>query len=294
MRDGAFAIDLSDGRRLEGWSSGGESGPALLLELGTPSAGIAFAPMVEAAGSRGCTFVTYSRPGYAGSTRRPGRAVADCAEDVADIARALEIERLHVVGWSGGGPHALACAALLPELVASVATLAGVAPWTDGFDWLDKMAAENREEFDAARAGEKELERFLTTAAAEHANVTAATIADALGGLVTDVDRAALDGSLAEYLATLMRAALSSGIWGWFDDDLAFVRDWGFSLDDIAVPVTVWQGREDAMVPDAHGEWLARRVPSARPMLFENEGHLSLLARFGDVVDDLLARAEAR
>jgi pimeloyl-ACP methyl ester carboxylesterase len=295
MPDGTFAILLADGRRLEYWTSGGHATAAVLLHVGTPCAGIAFERMVEAAVAREYRLVTYSRPGYAGSTRRPGRSVADCVRDVEDLAHELGLERLCVVGWSGGGPHALACAALLPDLVASAATLAGVAPWAaEGLDWLDGMADENREEFGAARAGEEGLERFLSAAAAELATATGDTIAEALGGLVTGVDRAALSGPLAEYLASVIRAAVSQGIWGWFDDDLAFTRDWGFELTDVAVPVTVWQGREDAMVPYAHGEWLARHVPNARAMLFEDEGHVSLVARFGDVVDDLLVRAEAR
>jgi pimeloyl-ACP methyl ester carboxylesterase len=88
-----------------------------------------------------------------------------------------------------------------------------------------------------------------------------------------------------------MRGALANGYWGWLDDDLAFARDWGFSLDDIAVPVTVWQGRQDAMVPYGHGDWLASHIAGARAMLFEDEGHLSLLARSDDVVDDLVASA---
>lgn len=294
MPEGAFTLGLADGRRLEGWSSGGGATEAVLVHLGTPSAGVPFAPMVDAVTSRGCRFVTYTRPGYGESTRLPGRTVADCVDDVVAVADALDVARLHVVGWSGGGPHALACAARLAELVASAATLAGVAPWdAAGLDWLEGMAEENREEFGAAHTGQAELERFLTPFAAEVGASTADTVADALGGLVTEVDRRALAGPLAEYLATLMRAAVSTGIWGWLDDDVAFARDWGFALTDIAVPVTVWQGRQDAMVPYAHGEWLAAHVPGARAMLFEDEGHLSLLGRFGEIVDDLLGAAAA-
>jgi pimeloyl-ACP methyl ester carboxylesterase len=288
MEGRGISVTLADGRELEAWATDDESPSAVLLHVGTPGAGIPFEPMVDAAVRRGCRFVTYSRPGYGRSTRRAGRSVADCGEDVAALAEALGLEQLFVVGWSGGGPHGLACGASLPTLVASVATLAGVAPWADDLDWLDGMADENVVEFRAAREGEDALARFLEHAAAEHRGVTPETIAAALGGLVTDVDRAALDGALAEYLATAMQAALSGGFWGWFDDDLAFTRDWGFSLGDIAVPVTVWQGRQDAMVPYAHGEWLSSHISGARAMLFDDEGHLSLLARFGDVVDDLL------
>jgi pimeloyl-ACP methyl ester carboxylesterase len=289
-----FELVLPDGRLLEGWASDGAARTALLFHVGTPSAGVPYAPWVAETATRGLRFVTYSRPGYAGSTRLPGRAVADCAGDVAAIAGELGLDRLHVVGWSGGGPHALASAALLPALVASAATLAGVAPFgAEGLDWLDGMAEENHEEFGAALAGAGPLEEFLETTADAIGEPTGATIAEALGGLVTDVDRRALTGPFADFLASLMRDALRNGIWGWLDDDLAFARDWGFALDDVSVPVTVWQGREDAMVPYAHGAWLGRNVRGARARLFEDEGHLSLPLRLGEILDDLLAGARA-
>jgi pimeloyl-ACP methyl ester carboxylesterase len=209
------------------------------MHVGTPCGGIPWAPWVAAADDRGLRFVTYSRPGYAGSTRQPGRTVADCAADVTAMADALALDRLHVIGWSGGGPHALACAALLPELVVSAATIAGVAPFpADGLDWFEGMAEENVQEFGAALEGPTSLEPFLREAAA-FLVPRVATIAEALGGLVTDVDRQALDGPLADLLADLMSAALSTGVWGWHDDDLAFTRDWEFSIEEIVVPVTI-------------------------------------------------------
>jgi pimeloyl-ACP methyl ester carboxylesterase len=287
-----FEVELDDGRRLEGWASDGHETAAVFFHLGTPSAAIPFEPCVDASLRRGLRFVTYARPGYGGSTRDEGRSVARCTDDVAAIARALDLERLHVVGWSGGGPHALACAALLPGLVASAATIAGVAPWgAEALDWMDGMAAENHAEFGAALEGSDALVSFLRDAAETMGDATAETVAAELGGLVTDVDREALRGAMAGYLAALLRGAVATGIWGWHDDDLAFTRDWGFGLADIAVPVAVWQGREDAMVPYAHGRWLAERVPDAAAHLFDDEGHLSLLLRFDEILDGLLASA---
>jgi pimeloyl-ACP methyl ester carboxylesterase len=292
--DGPFTLALPDGRRLEGWAAGEDAAPVVLLHLGTPSAGVRFKPLVEQVRARGCRFVTYSRPGYAGSTRLEGRSVADCAADVDALAAALSLDRLHTVGWSGGGPHALACAALLPERVASAATLAGVAPWdAEGLAWLDGMADENLDEFGAAAEGPEALHRFLAPIAADRVDVTAETVVDGLGGLLTDVDRAALTGEFAEFLAEATRAAVSSGPWGWLDDDLAFARDWGFSLEAVAVPVAVWHGRHDVMVPTAHGEWLAEHIPGARNRILADEGHLSLVLRFGEVVDELLASVDA-
>ena len=186
MAGDGFELVTSDGRRLEGWASDGTSATAVLLHVGTPCAGIAYEPWVADVAARGLRFVTYSRPGYAGSSRRPGRAVADCVDDVAAIAGRLGLDRLHVVGWSGGGPHALASAALLPQLVPSAATLAGVAPReAAGLDWLDGMAEQNRDEFGAAIEGTERLEPFLLEAAEAIGDPSGDTIAEALGGLVT-------------------------------------------------------------------------------------------------------------
>lgn len=288
----AHDVATPDGRRLAVRSAGRSGARAVLLLTGTPSGGLVFEPFAAAAHARGLAFVTYSRPGYGESTRRSGRSVGDCAEDVETLAGSLGLERLHVVGWSGGGPHALACAALLPGLVASAATLAGVAPHdADGLDWSAGMGPENVEEFARASEGAAALVPFLETHAAELADVTADQVADALGGLVTDVDRAALTGELAGFLAAEFREAVRTGVDGWLDDDLAFLRDWGFPLDALRTPVTIWQGAQDLMVPFAHGEWLAANVAGADARLLPDAGHVSLAGRFEEIVDDLLERA---
>jgi pimeloyl-ACP methyl ester carboxylesterase len=284
-------VVAADGRRLAVRSAGAPGTRALLFLTGTPSGGLLFEPLATVAHGRGLGFVTYSRPGYGDSTRRSGRTVGDCAEDVETLARSLSLEQLYVVGWSGGGPHALACAALLRGLVTAAATLAGVAPHdAAGLDWTAGMGPENVEEFALAREGPEALVPFLAAHAAELAAVTGSQVADALGGLVTDVDRAAISGGVAEYAAAEFRESVRTGIDGWLDDDLAFVRDWGFRLDDLETPVTIWQGAQDLMVPFAHGEWLAANVASARARLLPDEGHISLVGRFDEIVDDLLER----
>ena len=282
-------VVTADGRTLETYSEV-EGRTALVFLPGTPCAGLPYQPALDAAASSGLGFVTYSRPGYSTSTRDEGRSVADCVADVATIAATLGLEQLHVVGWSGGGPHALACAALLPGLVHSVATIAGVAPWdAAGLDWLAGMGPENISEFGAAIAGAEALELYLEPLAEQLRAVTADEVANALGGLIGDVDRAALTGGFADYSAATLRAAVSAGIWGWLDDDLAFACDWGFSLAAITVPVTVWQGDDDRMVPFSHGRWLADAIPGATRRLLTGEGHLSLgITRFADVVAELL------
>jgi pimeloyl-ACP methyl ester carboxylesterase len=283
-------VRLADGRDLDVLVGGADSTEAFLMINGTPSGVLARGSDVDAVTERGLRYVTYGRPGYADSTRVPGRSVADIAPDVRELAGLLGLSRLHVLGWSGGGPHALACAALLPDLVAGAATVGGVAPFdAEGLVWLDGMAPENHEEFGAAVAGPRELEEKLDAFASDLAGATAASIADAFGELVSEVDRAALTGDFADFLAASCRDSIRTGIWGWFDDDLAFIRDWGFDLSAIRVPVTIWQGTEDRMVPFAHGRWLSAHVTNARARLMEGEGHLSLgVSSFGRILDELI------
>lgn len=291
MDDRRSLVPLPDGRDLDVLVDGADSGSALLLFNGSPT-GVAASPSeIAAATAHGLRFVTFARPGYADSTRLPGRSVADVAADVRALAARIGVERLFVIGWSGGGPHALACGALLPDLVVGVATMASVAPFdAAGLDWFEGMAPENHEEFGAAVDDPEALTLFLERFAVELRHVTGAEIADSLGGLAPPVDRAALTGDFAEHSAALFRDAVRTGIWGWFDDDLAFVRDWGFELDDLRVPVSVWQGSEDTMVPFAHGRWLAANVPEATARLLDGEGHLSIGAtQFDRIVQELVA-----
>jgi len=274
--------------------AGPEAAPALIAHTGTPSDGSQHRETLEEAAVRGLRQISYARPGYAGSDRHEGRTVADCARDVEAIADALRVERFHTVGWSGGGPHTLACAALLPDRVIAAATVAGAAPHdVEGLDWREGMGKENIEEMGLAERGADALRPFLERAAEEMRESTADDLLEILGDLVSEPDRAALTGEYAaESLASLL-GAVSTGVWGWLDDDLAFVRSWGFDLDEIRVPVSVWHGREDRFVPLAHGEWLAAHVPGARSHMVEGEGHISLSRqRYGEVLDELLAGAD--
>lgn len=291
--DGRRSILTPHGRRLEVLAGPPTDGWAILWQPGTPTGPVAYPPLLAVAAERGMRVVQYARPGYAQSDRRPGRTVADAAGDIATVLDALGVDRCLTIGWSGGGPHALAAAALLPDRVAAAATLAGVAPFdADGLDFLAGMGQDNLDEFGAALAGPAELQRYLERVAPAFSAVTPDEVAAAFGDVVSDVDRASLTGDFAVSMAEELRSALSTGIWGWHDDDLAFIRPWGFDLASIRVPVTVWQGDHDRMVPGAHGRWLASHVPGARARLEPAEGHLSLVvAALDRIVDDLVDRA---
>jgi pimeloyl-ACP methyl ester carboxylesterase len=283
-------VKAADGRRLAVFLSGPEDGRPLITHNGTPETGPMYGPQVEAGAERGLRHISYSRPGYGDSDRQPGRSVADCAADVAAVADALGIERFFTVGWSGGGPHTLATAALLGDRVLAAANIAGVAPWdAEGLDFLAGMGKENIEEFSAVEAGDEELRAFLEPEAEGLREVTAEEVIDSFGDLVSEVDKKAMTGDFGEFIAAHCRLAMSSGIWGWFDDDKAFLADWGFDLGRIDVPVAIWQGGQDRFVPAAHGEWLAENVSGATAHLRPEEGHLSLqILAYGEILDGLL------
>ena len=260
------------GRALQAREEGDPDGRLVLLHHGTPGSASIHAPWAEDAAARGLRLVSYARPGYAESTRHPGRRVADAAADAAAIADALGAERFATWGTSGGGPHALACAALLGDRVVAAATLASVAPRTDGLDFLAGMGKDNVREFEAAFAGEAVLREQLE-------GLQGGDDVVELESLFSQVDVAAMQGPVGAYLMDAIRAGTADGLDGWIDDDLAFVRPWGFDPADIRVPVQIWQGRQDRMVPYAHGEWLVRRLLRVDMRMSPDDGHITLMER---------------
>ncbi|PZR60237.1 MAG: alpha/beta hydrolase [Chloroflexi bacterium] len=297
MADGMQrTINTPDGRSLDVYLAGPEDGMPLLYHGGTPSSGLPYPPFVEALAQRGLRYVSWNRPGYGSSTRRPGRSVVDVVDDARSVLQLLGADRFYTLGWSGGGPHALACAARLGEGAIGAATIGGVAPYpAEGLDWMAGMGAENVEEFAAALAGPEALIGFKERAWPEFRAVTGEQLAAAFGDLIDDVDRASLSGEFPAWLAASMRAALREHYWGWFDDDLAFARPWGFALGQLRVPVHIWQGAHDRMVPFGHGEWLAAHIPTACPHLLADQGHLTLAVdSLPQILDELLATSRGQ
>ena len=274
---------------------GPEDGVPVVVHHGTPGAAGVFEPLVELGAERGLRHVAYSRPGYAGSGRHPGRSVASCAADVAAIADALGCERFYSVGGSGGAPHSIACAALLPDRVISAAAIASPAPAdVEGLDWTAGMGKENVAEFAAAQAGDAELQQFLEEQAKSMVGASGEEIVAVLGDLVCEVDRQALSGLLGDHMARELAQSLGRGVWGWFDDDRAILGDWGFDLADVHAPLSLWHGGQDQFVPIAHGKWLAAHFRGAAHLRPEH-GHLSLtVSSYGEILDELLARGAPR
>ena len=281
---------LPDGRRLDMRVSGPAGGFPLVFHHGTPGAATPVRALERAAHARGLRLVTTSRPGYGDSSRQSGRVVVDVVADTAAVLAAIGTERCLIAGWSGGGPHALACGARLGA-AAAVLVIAGVAPYAaEGLDWMAGMGQQNIAEFSAAVSGEDELRAYLLPEREQLKDITAAEVASSLETLLPDIDRAALTGEFAEDMAASFREAVRAGTEGWLDDDLAFARPWGFGLEEISVPVMIWQGSADLMVPFSHGQWLASHLPGASAHLQQGEGHLSVgLGALDRMLDELVA-----
>jgi pimeloyl-ACP methyl ester carboxylesterase len=289
-------VQTPDGRTLAVEDTGDPAGRPILVHMGTPNSRLLYGPPVADAVSRGLRLICYDRPGYGGSSPHPGRKVADCAADVRAICAALGIDRLAMWGISGGGPHVLACAALLPDLVVAAASLASPAPMgVEGLDWFDGMGELNVEDVqlnltdpEAARA-KAEADRV------EILKASAEDLAVELQSLLTPVDAAALTGDLAEYLTQANQAGLAPGSEGWWEDGVAMdSSDWGFDLRSISIPLLLMHGRHDRFVPPAHGEWLAGQIPGVEARLLDNDGHVTLLKnRIGEVHAWLLGHLQA-
>ena len=289
-------LEVANGRKIHYEVSSGRlhDGMAFVFHHGQPGAALIWEPMVSECERYGWPVVVLSRPGYATSDRLPGRMIADVVGDVEAVLDQLGAERFVTAGWSGGGPHALACAAILDTRCAAAATIAGVAPYegVDDLDFTAGMGPENVEEFQGLIAGDPEVEPKIGELMKSLRHIQASELIEALGGLLSLPDKQALVGDVAEFIASWMRLSASTGYYGYWDDGLAFIRYWGFDIKEIEVPVTVWRAEEDLMVPPAHGEWLAAHIPGAKGRSEPEEGHISLLTkRFSGIVDQLAADA---
>jgi pimeloyl-ACP methyl ester carboxylesterase len=266
-------IALEDGRTVRVRDTGGD-GFALLWHHGSPQTGALLPPLLEAARERGMRLVGYGRPSYGGSTPDPGRDVAKAAGDVRQIADAIGLVTFAVMGASGGGPHALACAALLPGRVTGAVCLASPAPFSEAYDWFAGMAdpgglraaLHGREA--RARYAETELFDVESFVAADWAALAAEW--EPLGQDATEAGRAGPDGNI--------------------DDDVAFTKPWGFALETLQAPVLLVQGGEDRVIPPAHADALLRALPNAELWLRPRDGHVSVLRACPVAMDWLRAR----
>lgn len=288
----AATVRTPDGRSLEVAVDGPASGDVLVFHHGTPGSAMCTPGLVDAAADRGLRTVVASRPGYGESSPQPGRRVADAAADTAAVLDSLGVDRFLTLGWSGGGPHALACAALLPGRCDVAGVVAGVAPYDlFGDGWMDGMGEDNVTEFSAAAAGRETLEELL--GGVDRGEATLDDVRVDFATLMSPVDVEAFDAGMGAYHLAGSGHGVRHGTDGWRDDDLAFMAPWGFDVGSIAVPLALWHGRQDMMVPFTHGEWLAERLPRVRAHLIDDQGHMSLMTTPDTLVEELLSARRA-
>jgi pimeloyl-ACP methyl ester carboxylesterase len=286
----AATVRVADGRRLSIEFSGHPEGNAVFLLHGMPGSRLGPRPRGMVLYRLGVRLVCFDRPGYGDSDRLAGRRVADVAADVAAIADAYGIERFAVVGRSGGGPHALACAALLPDRVIRAAVLVGLAPpGAAGLDWFDGMAASNVVSFAAATAGHEPLAARLTPAAEEIRANPGSWLAR-LHAELPDADRRVIgDAGIRALLVAAHAEALRRSAYGWIDDAMALFSNWGFDPAAVTVPVLLWHGEHDVFSPVGHARWLARQIPGATVVVQSGAAHFGALNVLPDVLHWLVS-----
>ena len=280
-------LKLKDGRGFEYLDNGVQSEKAILMLHGTPGDATAWLNWLDEVTD--VRAIATSRPGYGLSDRQAGRTVATDIANQAEVLDFFGIKSFVVIGWSGGGPHSLNMTRE-PRCVASF-TIAGVGEYgrTD-LDFLEGMGPENHDEFGAAMKGEAAISDWMERNSPGLRNVSGADLIEAFGGLIGDADKRALNPEVAEAMAATMRRALDKGFTGWLDDDLAFVRDFGFDISKIDKPVVIWQGDDDFMVPKAHSEWLAKHIPGSQLRFVPGHGHISLGEEFRPkIIEDALS-----
>jgi pimeloyl-ACP methyl ester carboxylesterase len=275
-------LKLGDGRTLRAYDTGANGADdrlAVFWHHGSLNVGAPPEPLFPAAEELGIRWVSYDRPGYGGSTPRPDRDVATAAGYTSAIADALGIDRFAVMGYSHGGSHALACAALLPERILGVVSVAGLAPFgAEGLDWFEGFGLGGAAELRAAAAGRAALEKHLAESDDQPE--------------FTPEDEAALAGEWSWFIDVVDEPSLAGCMGGFVDDDLAGVGAWGFDPADVVAPALFVHGARDRVVPASHGEWLARRCRSAELWLRPEEGHISILNRGAAALAWLREQAE--
>jgi pimeloyl-ACP methyl ester carboxylesterase len=274
-------VAAADGRTLTVREGGAPDGVPVFTLHGTPGSGMLLTPELKDANERGFRLIGYDRPGFGGSTRHAGRVVADCAADIAAIADALGIDRFCLYGVSGGGPHALAAAALLPDRIAAAAALASPAPYgAEGLDYYAGMGEDNVTGNEALLAGEGPARELLGGMREMIMTATPEAFVEGIASLISPTDLAVVTVEGAAEVLEQARIGLADGLDGWLDDVTAFIcKPWGFDLGSIRVPLLYWHGDEDRFVPPAHGAWLVERIPGVEARFTPDDGHITLVER---------------
>jgi pimeloyl-ACP methyl ester carboxylesterase len=277
-------------------SLGDPEGKPVFLLHGTPGGRYGPRPRGIVLYRLGIRLISYDRPGYPDSDRVPGRTVASAADDVRIIADYFGIDRFSVVGRSGGAPHALACAALLPERVITAAALGSLAPRSaDGLDWEAGMAESNIEAYKYAEEDSPDNLRAFLEIQAKGISTGSEGLLSVLRPEMKDHDKQVIDDiGLRQIIANVhVKALADNQIDGWVDDVIALSRPWGFDPAKITVPVKLWGGRDDVFSPVSHTYWLAGRINGADVKIEDREAHFGTVTLLPKILAGIARKANA-
>ena len=268
--------------------SGDPAGKPVVHFHGTPGSRLELAFADEVLEAAGIRLVAFDRPGYGGSTQIPFglTSVARLAVAVADR---LGINQFHTTGWSGGGPFAMATAAVSGGRVPTVGVMAGAGPFQ-----LVPGAVDRLSEGDIAAAKllpddpQAACERFVEGFDLKPALEDATSLYRAFEPLLSESDRAIWDLN-KEGILSEMREAMSQGVWGCGWDNVAWIGPWDFDPESLECPVLLWYGSEDRMAEPSHAYWLEEHLPDARLTMYEGEGHLLPFVHLEEMLTELLS-----
>jgi pimeloyl-ACP methyl ester carboxylesterase len=285
-------IRLHDGRSLGYVESGDVHGTPVLFFHGFGTTRVV-CPPDEPARLLGIRLIAVDRPGLGLSTPKPGRRLLDWPDDVRQFADQLGLKRFSVVGWSGGGPYALACARRLPNRIDAIAIVSGAAPLAETrrtdylrrFDrnavraagkapWIIRLAL-----WHWGRAQRRDAERFFEESLVDMC--------------AADQEVLSEPGLRSQMIANSVELYRQGGR-GMYDEALVLARPWGFDMSELRVPVQIWHGARDRTVPVAMSDHLAESIPGARLHLYPNEGHHLLYRYWSDILGSLVRPEPAR
>ena len=276
-------MDLPDGRELAWLESGDPNGPAVFVFHGTPGSRLEVSCDQVPIISSGVRFIAVDRPGYGHSTFQRGRRLADWASDVTHLADHLKIDGFSVIGVSGGGPHAAACARFISDRVLGAGIVSGVGPLADtGAE--EGMMGFNRAVIRLARRSQYAVYPLFALSAWVFRRWPGLALRAASGQLPSsDIEILSRPSVRSAYIDTYRRSPSTSALAA-AQDFALFASDWGFRLDDITVPVDIWHGDDDRNVPISHGRLQAERIPGARLHECPGEGHLLVIDRLDEIL----------
>lgn len=286
-------VPMADGRTVETVSYGRGTSGTLVFHNGTPGGPVPRDYLAAACDAFDLRLVMTARPGYAQSSPRPGRVAADIPGEIAHVLDHLGVDTFVSMGCSGGGMHVLACAALLPGRCTAAAAVVSPAPIdAKDLDYYAGMAAENVEEWQLAEQGRDVVQPWLERTAASISEQGIDAFTGTFGDGFPAVDLALFESGFGETMGANLEKALSTGVEGWLEDDIALVTPWGFDLGAITTPVSVWAGKQDRMVSWEHSVWLARNIPGADLHVLADHGHLSVqVDAVNEMVEDLVRKS---